>query len=393
MCMLQIKKLRQIDLFFLFVLIAYAFDFGNIKYALAWLFSGVYFLGNGLYQRRRLRGIGREYLLVFNGITVLFAITAVLQMINGFNSYAINEAVYYYTPLIFIIVYSQLSNETQIESIFDCLFVLYIVVFLKNFAGQLTLANIRSISFANSYSPFESELAFVFLIFECYYLYMGKRKNALISLIFCILSFKRICMLVAIIFFVFAKWLVQRKPVDKKVVFAAVIVFVLLPVLTCIMLNDTLEAWFYQTFHVTLYEVTLSRSARIETVMNSGQIKYGLGSVTTYLTKYLNAMHGSNFASRNMHNDLVQMYLECGIFGSTVFTYVYMKAASVSRMSFVLMCYVFFECYFNHLFGAGCTHIWVLVYLMMSLAGITTRNKDTMEEYKVGKSNSIYADI
>ncbi len=30
-------------------------------------------------------------------------------MINGFNSYAINEAVYYYTPLIFIIVYSQIS--------------------------------------------------------------------------------------------------------------------------------------------------------------------------------------------------------------------------------------------------------------------------------------------
>ncbi|MHA3675700.1 O-antigen ligase family protein [Faecalibacterium sp. PGM34] len=391
--MFQIKKLRQIDLFFLFVLIAYAFDFGYIKYAMAWLFSGMYFLGSGLYQSRRLRGIGREYLLIFNGITVLFAITAVLQIMNGFNSYAINEAVYYYTPLILIIVYSQLTNEAQIESIFDYLFILYIVVFFKNFAGQLTLANIRSISFANSYSPFESELAFVFLIFECYYLYMGKRKNALISLIFCILSFKRICMLVAIAIFVLSKWLVEKKPVSKKVVVVAVAFFVLLPMLTCLMLNDTFEAWFYQTFHVTLYEATLSRSARIEAVMNSGQIKYGLGSVTSYLTKYLNAMHGSNFASRNMHNDLVQMYLECGIVGSVVFTYVYMKAASVSRMSFVLMCYVFFECYFNHLFGAGCTHIWVLVYLMMSLAGMTTQNRKSMEENQVGKNNGLYADI
>lgn len=103
-------------------------------------------------------------------------------------------------------------------------------------------------------------------------------------------------------------------------------------------------------------------------------------------------MHGSNFASRSMHNDLVQMYLECGILGSIVFTYVYMKAASVNRMSFALMCYVFFECYFNHLFGAGCTHIWVLIYLMMSITGMTTRNGENDGE-KNGKNYSFYTDI
>lgn len=392
MCMLQIRKLRQVDYFFLLVMIAYAFDFGNLKYAMAWCFSAVYFLGSGLYEKRRLKGIGKEYLLIFGGITFLFVITAILQMINGFNSYAINEAVYYYTPLIFIIVYSQISDEQDVETILNYLFVLYIIAFFKNFAGQLTLANIKSISFANSYSPFESELAFVFLIFECFYLYMGKRKKAIISLILCILSFKRICMLVAISFFVLSKWLIQKKPVSKKMVFATVIIFVLLPTLTCVMLNDAFEAWFYQTFHITLYEATLSRSSRIEAVMNSGQIKYGLGSVTTYLTRYLNTMHGSNFASRSMHNDLVQMYLECGILGSIVFTYVYMKAASVNRMSFSLICYVFFECYFNHLFGAGCTHIWVLIYLMMSITGMTTRNGENDGEEN-GKNYSFYTDI
>ncbi|NSJ25987.1 O-antigen ligase family protein [Blautia glucerasea] len=390
--MLQIRKLRQVDCFFLFVMIAYAFDFGNLKYAMAWCFSAIYFLGSGLYEKRRLRGIGKEYLLVFGGITFLFAITAILQMINGFNSYAINEAVYYYTPLIFIIVYSQISEEQDIETILNYLFVLYVIVFLKNFAGQLTLANLKSISFANSYSPFESELAFVFLIFECFYLYMGKRKNAIISLILCILSFKRISMLAAIVFFIFSKWIVIKKAVNKKIVIVTTVVFVLLPVLTCLMLNDTLEAWFYQTFHVTLNEITLTRSSRIEAVINSGQIKYGLGSVTTYLTKYLNALHGSNFSNRNLHNDLVKIYLECGILGSIVFTYIYMKAASVSRMLFVMMCYIFFECYFNHLFGAGSTDIWILIYLIMSIAGMTTRNAES-DGGENGANNGLYTDI
>lgn len=392
MCMLQIRKLRQVDCFFLFVMIAYAFDFGNLKYAMAWCFSAIYFLGSGLYEKRRLRGIGKEYLLVFGGITFLFAITAILQMINGFNSYAINEAVYYYTPLIFIIVYSQISEEQDVETILNYLFVLYVIVFLKNFAGQLTLANLKSISFANSYSPFESELAFVFLIFECFYLYMGKRKNAIISLILCILSFKRISMLAAIVFFIFSKWIVVKKAVNKKIVIVTTVVFVLLPVLTCLMLNDTLEAWFYQTFHVTLNEITLTRSSRIEAVINSDQIKYGLGSVTTYLTKYLNALHGSNFSNRNLHNDLVKIYLECGILGSIVFTYIYMKAASVSRMLFVMMCYIFFECYFNHLFGAGSTDIWILIYLIMSIAGMTTRNAES-DGGENGANNGLYTDI
>lgn len=392
MRMLQIRKLRQVDCFFLLVMIAYAFDFGNLKYAMAWCFSAIYFLGSGLYKKRRLRGIGKEYLLVFSGITFLFAITAILQMINGFNSYAINEAVYYYTPLIFIIVYSQISEEQDVETILNYLFVLYVIVFLKNFAGQLTLANLKSISFANSYSPFESELAFVFLIFECFYLYMGKRKNAIISLILCILSFKRISMLATIVFFIFSKWIVVKKAVNRKMVIVTTVAFVLLPVLTCLMLNDTLEAWFYQTFHVTLNEITLTRSSRIEAVINSGQIKYGLGSVTTYLTKYLNALHGSNFSNRNLHNDLVKIYLECGILGSIVFTYIYMKAASVSRMLFVMMCYIFFECYFNHLFGAGSTDIWILIYLIMSIAGMTTRNAES-DGGENGANNGLYTDI
>ena len=374
------------------VMIAYAFDFGNLKYAMAWCFSAVCFLGSGLYEKRRLKGIGKEYLLIFGGITFLFVITAILQMINGFNSYAINEAVYYYTPLIFIIVYSQISEEQDEETILNYLFVLYVIVFLKNFAGQLTLANLKSISFTNSYSPFESELAFVFLIFECFYLYMGKRKNAIISLILCILSFKRISMLAAIVFFIFSKWIVVKKAVNRKIVILTTVVFVLLPVLTCLMLNDTLEAWFYQTFHVTLNEITLTRSSRIKAVINSGQIKYGLGSVTTYLTKYLNALHGSNFSNRNLHNDLVKVYLECGILGSIVFTYIYMKAASVSRMSFVMMCYIFFECCFNHLFGAGSTDIWILIYLIMSIAGMTTRNAES-DGGGNGANNGLYTDI
>ena len=71
---------------------------------------------------------------------------------------------------------------------------------------------------------------------------------------------------------------------------------------------------------------------------------------------------------------------------------IYMKAASVSRMLFVMMCYIFFECYFNHLFGAGSTDIWILIYLIMSIAGMTTRNAES-DGGENGANNGLYTDI
>lgn len=389
---MQVRKLRQIDLFFLIVLIAYAFDFGTIKYAMAWCFSGIYLLGGRLLERPTLRGLGKEYLMILKGVVILFIITIVLQIANGFNSYVINEAVYFFTPIIFVMVYSQLSKKEDMISIYYYLFIVFVVAFLRNFAGLLTIENIRSISFVNSFSPFESELAYVFLMFECFFLFQNKRKYAIISLILCILSFKRFCMIMAIFFYLSQKWITKKEPIKKRTVIILTICFVVLPVVTCLILNDSFESWFYNTFNVTLDEITLSRSSRLEAVINSGQIKYGLGSVTTYLTQYLNAMHGSNFASRSLHNDLVQIYLECGVFGSLIFTYIYLKAASVSITSFVLMCYVFFECYFNHLFGAGCTHIWILIFLLISITGLTVRNENVME-IKNGENNGFYTHL
>ena len=52
----------------------------------------------------------------------------------------------------------------------------------------------------------------------------------------------------------------------------------------------------------------------------------------------------------------------------------------------------FFECYFNHLFGAGSTDIWILIYLIMSIAGMTTRNAES-DGGENGANYSFYTDI
>lgn len=58
--MLQIRKLRQVDYFFLLVMIAYAFDFGNLKYVMAWSFRRFIFMEQVLYEKRILKGIEKN---------------------------------------------------------------------------------------------------------------------------------------------------------------------------------------------------------------------------------------------------------------------------------------------------------------------------------------------
>lgn len=363
---MKIKRLRQIDYFFLIIIVSFAFDFGNIKYLLAGIFVVLYFILNRNDSCFLFKNVAaKSFILILKGLSVLFLITMILQIKNGFNSYAINELIYFLTPLIVVWAYTTFTGKGQLESIINYVFVIYILSFVVTFSSQLTIENIRNISFVDSYSPFESESAFYFFVFECYYLVKDDKKKSIIALFLCILSFKRLCLLVSVIVFLISWGYSKKKCVSHKTVVIITIIFILLPVITCIVLDSSFDSWFYSKFSVSLDELTLSRSSRIEMAQNSGQIKYGIGSVTTYMTQALNQMHGSNFANRNLHNDLVRIYLECGIIGSIAFTYTYIKATSFSRPVFILISYVFLECYFNHLFGAGTTGLWIIIYLFL----------------------------
>ena len=364
------RKLRQIDYFFLIVVISFAFDFGDVKYALAGVFALIYIMVSGKYSVKLcFDAVGRRYGLLLLGFGFLLIITFVLQVVNGFNSYVINEIIYFLTPIMFVWVYITRSNEKTIETIMDYIFVIFIFSFFASSIVQLPYENIKNISFVESYSPFESEKAFTFLVLECFYLFRNKKKKAFWALILCVLNFKRISLIFSVLFFVFASWIQQKKAISKKVVLLSTAFFVLMPIITCSVLNGDFNSWFDAKFGVSLAEFTLSRSQRIEMVLDSDEIRYGLGSVTPFITEALNKMHGSDVVNRNLHNDLVRIYLECGVAGSVIFTYVFMKASSFIRPVFLLMCYIFIECYFNHLFGAGTAELWIIIYLFMAYAG------------------------
>lgn len=377
---IKLKKLSFMEIFFLIIIIAYAFDFGIIKYILTWIFIllDIAFTikkNEGMYKFGK---CGLKYLNILVGILVLILITIIKQIKNGFHSYSINEIIFLLTPIAFAICYTKSMDSEKIETSMKMSFIIFILSFIYKFFNVISLKNILSISFTDSYSPFESELAYLFVVYECYFISCKNNKYAILSMFMNILSFKRLSCVFSISIFIITKVINIYKEVNKKFVIVMTILFVLLPVLTCIAVNNDIEEYIYSKYKISLDEITLSRTQRLELVLSSNQIKYGLGSTTTYLTKKLNSIHESNSEQRNLHNDLVKFYLECSIVGITVIVYVYLKNFSKTKILFILISYILLECYFNHLFGAGTTHIWIVIYIFLASQNINNMQK--MEE-------------
>lgn len=363
----KLKSLSFMEIFFLVIITSYAFDFGTIKYLLTWIFIllDIFLTLKNNNFKYNLGNCGKVFLHILFGAVVLIAITIIKQVKNGFHSYSINESIFLITPIIFTICYTKNMDNKKIENSMKISLFIFILSFIYKFYSEMTIDNILKISFLNSYSPFESELAFIFLVYECYFLSIKNNKYAILSMIFCILSFKRLSFIFSVIIFLMSKFTNIHKEVDKKSVILLSLFFIILPIITCYAIDHDIDGYLYSKYKISLYDITLTRSQRIELVLNSDQIKYGLGSTTTYLTHELNLIHESDTQQRNLHNDLVKIYLECGIIGLSIFIFTYTYSFIKTRIAFWLITYIFIECYLNHLFGAGTAQLWIIIYIFL----------------------------
>lgn len=364
----KLKKLFFMDIFFLIIITSYAFDFGTIKYLLTWIFIllDIFLTLKNNNFKYNLGNCGKVFLHILFGALVLIAITIVKQIKNGFHSYSINETIFLITPIAFVFCFTKKMNIEKIGLLMKASLIIFILSFIYKFFNDISINNILSISFIDSYSPFESELAYLFLVYECFFIFSKNNKFAIISMIMCILSFKRLCCIFSIVIYLVSRFIDIYKKVNMKTVVVTTLFFIILPIATCFAIDNNIDGYLYSKYRISLDEITLSRTQRIELVLNSNKINYGLGSTTTYLTEKLNSIHDSNLEQRNLHNDLVKFYLECGILGLAVLVFVYLESFSKTKIAFLMIIYILLECYFNHLFGSGTAHLWIIIYIFLA---------------------------
>lgn len=350
----------------------------KIKYMMAVLAIGILLL-------RYIRNPGRfvrfrdEAKNVLLTTVILSTITVIKQMQNGFMGASYNEVFFWLVPIIY--VYFLVNCINDIKPYMDTAFIIQLIFFFIDIMDKLSIKNILAINFITSNSAFESEYSFYGLVFFMFYLFMKDKRRAVLSLFMTILAFKRMAVVFALVVLIMSVLQTKRGTFNKtpspRGVFIVTVLFIIVPIGFHLICSDSFGSWFYSVTGLNFNAFISGRLERLNLCIDN-EMRYGLGSSTQFLNEVL----GRGF-SRNLHNDVLRIYLECGIIGTIAFTYDYFKMASKSRMSFMLMLYLFTDMMFNHFLGAGRTAFWIIIYLAICSFNEASRASSwLLEEYK-----------
>ena len=350
----------------------------HLKHMLLIIYVGIF--GRDLIVNRKHIYIKYEMKQIILAGSILYIISLLFQFKNGeLKSYSIGEVYYLLAPLVLVgILYNYVSIK-KMHNIIDALFYATCVSFVIRFAGSFSIAALKQISFVDSASPFESDMAQFFLLYCFFYFYTNQKTKAIFSVILCFLCFKRFTLVMLAVLLLTFKFIPHHKKVPKIIWLLVVIGFILAPFAVYMMCSDEFARWFYLQFGIDFNYFTMTRFEIINTVIDAKLTNFGLGTVTNYLEQ-------RGYAGQlNMHNDILRIYMECTVIGSIVFTTQYFKIVKDYIYSFLVMLYAFMELFVAHYIGPGTTSFWIIAYIIILYFNLLENMKNENERQIINK--------
>ena len=346
--------------------VAKAMDAMKIKYVFM-AATSFYILLQLIAKRQslfKMKVFKKEAKLYLIAIGTLGVITLIYQIANGFRAFVIPEFLYVLLPLVFVILVVS-ADCVNVSRILDNCFYIAVFAFAVDAIGALGSLSTMSLSFLDSSSPFENPSSLIFVFLELYLLVRYDKRNgkALICLLITLLTFKRISVIIAILFFIFVP-IIKNKKVPRWLFVSTIAIFCLIPFLLEYFYSNAFASFFLTRYGMDFNEFTMDRFARTSYVLNNlGEIKYGFGSVTNFLSENYGR---ENVANRSLHSDLLRIFLECTFVGTLVYNICYFLSVKKDVVSFLLMFSIFAQMVFNHPIGAGGVGHWIIIYLMIA---------------------------
>lgn len=292
--------------------------------------------------------------LVFALLSIYF-----MQKNHGFEMATIIGLARIVVPV--IVVYA-LVNVMEIEDIYNLMSILLIIMFagyICAVANRITLKNILAINFIKSYSPFESTMfspaAMGFCLFFCYY--RQHKILTILSVIFTILTFKRIMVLYAVFLLFFGgivkKW---RMPVWTTKIF--IIGFTILSIFYIQLMNGEINDLIYKYFGITVNAFSMGRSYFMRTILNNFKSFGFMSSTVGY---------------RSMEMDIPMIYVEMGILAVIAIIYFMSKLIRDNWYNFLIVFFCLLELLTSH--WLDIVYFWIVAYLTIGCISYNNRQK------------------
>jgi len=337
------------------------------------------------YQKEELCFYWRIKKISFFIIIVILISMARQVFYNDINISLLTGILYVALPILDVFFIVNTSSEEEIKRYLYIIFYRMILLFILTNISNLSLSNILMINWGDSQSSmFESSMAHDFMFMVVVFKYLKKNKLSFISMIFCILCFKRFAFLCAVVFYFFYNFIFKKEEVSKRLITVVKIIFILIPFITLFVVSDTGQEIFYNLFGIPLNQFTTGRTFYINLVLKNMNYYNGYGSTHYYLSN----IYGDTYVT-SIHCDLLRIYLECGILAVIICVNNWFSIIKKKRVLFYLMVYAFIEMFVSHfLEGMG---IWMILYLFIYLVlyGKGEKSNETTNNRKRSYARSL----
>lgn len=314
----------------------------------------------------------KEFASVGIVITIFILITLILIIYsNNFYKGTMEEFIKLILPIIYVFIVLNTFNFKEIYVSMSITLILSLIGYIIEIGtSNFSLANILTMNFFSSYSPFESSMSCGTAIALCvFFMYYDKNKILkYLSLLFVIFTFKRLSVLFAVLLLVLPKFVNINKSLKKRYFTIAKVFFVVATILYYVFLSPSSSAIFEKILGSSQDEFTMGRSAFLRSLENSDFISSGFGSTTQAI-------------GRGLEMDLIKIYLELGILGLIVFVWGYWNCAGSNLYTFIYMAFQFLNMLTSHSLTSSFN--WILAFLIIGTITYKSDNQNYLKKNKV----------
>lgn len=329
------------------------------------------------YKRNKKLNQGKLLLNLLFFIVPLFIYSLFLQVLaHSFSFQTIKDFLYILSPILYVYLIVESEEEGNFDFYFNVEFFAATLTFLLRALPILTPSNILSISFLNSYSPFEGiGNADGFFVLFFYYAINKKKSMKWISFILLFLSFKRLHVVFAVMLIILQPFFEKNK--DKKVnslIFYLTIAFFLVsPSVLSLICNNNFENWFYNEFGMKLDAFTMGRVTTLNYVIDSNRTNLGLGSISDFLAK---ARMINPYLADDLHNDIMRIYLEGTVVSLWLMVVNYFSLTKRNLYNYLMVLFAFLVMFSSHILTTCIFWIFAFLFIMSNNLNMDSKSEE-----------------
>ena len=281
--------------------------------------------------------------------------------------------------LIAPIIYSYLTVLIYpIKQIYYLLIVVFLISFFAylfglNMSASEIIKNLLQSNFLTSTSKLESHFfAGMSVSLSLFFLYYNKNiLITILSVLFVFFTFKRLSLVFVIFFFLctLARKYLDKKP-NKIFEYSLIFLSIIALLFYYVLMQPSVVSFLSSSFGIDLQKITMTRTDRLQMLLNSNYYSYGFGSSTEYMY--------ANFGNVSLEMDMIKIIIEIGFIPAISFVYGYYKFGSRNYYSLLIVGF----CILNLITASSLTSVfsWIIFYI-------------TITEINYNKKSRLYYEI